>query len=249
MVSLAAILAVILLPQPVPWPGAPPGTRPGPAQRALPATQSPSPSPSPSPSTSPSPPLAARASTSSWQSSRTRTASSTRRCSSCLRAATRPALHVERTKLRSLGPAGCCGASSEDRARGCPEPRPTSRSGRIEGGRPHRAPVRHAGVAAQAAGHRFRGGGARKGRGGRLPGGGLERGAVRADTAGGHTHRRDRVQGASHDQPPTLSVCHPVWLCIHRSCIHPYSRLVLPSIDRDQPHQPSLCPPSRRPPR
>ena len=44
-------------------------------------------------------------------------------------------------------------------------------------------------------------------------------------------------------------VYHPVWLCIHRSCIHPYSHLVLPSIDRDQPCHPSLCPPSRRPPR
>ena len=123
-----------------------------------------------------------------------------------------------------------------------------NRSGRIEGGRPHRPPARHTGGAAQAAGHRFRGGGARKGRGGRLPGGGLERGAVRADTAGGHTHRRDRVQGASLTQPPALSVCRPVWLCIHRSCIHPYSRLVLPSIERDQPRQSPLCPPCRHPP-
>ena len=44
-------------------------------------------------------------------------------------------------------------------------------------------------------------------------------------------------------------VYHPVWLCIHRSCIHPYSHLVPLSIDRDQPCHPSLCPPSRRPPR
>ena len=129
-----------------------------------------------------------------------------------------------------------------------PEPRPTSRSGRIDGGRRHRAPVSHIGVAAQAAGHRLRGGAARTGRGGRLPGGGLERRAVRADTARGHTDRRDRVQGVSHQQPPALSVYHPVWLCIHRSCIHPYSHRALPSIDRDHPSlHPSLCPPSQAP--
>jgi hypothetical protein len=153
---------------------------------------------------------------SSWPSSPTRTGRATRTCSSCLKAATRCASIVESKVAQPLA-----GWLSGGLFRSCTRLPRAQASLRLSAGwavpAGHVGLVCDTGVAAQAARHRLRGGATWSGRGGRLPGRGIERGEVRADTAGRRPDRGERIQGISLVQPP---VCLPIHPCTH-PCTHP----------------------------